>query len=252
VESCKREAGFVLSGWLWVMLGFLSFPAHGQEYPWLLLSPEKDSRDPEMCDQDEAQSRNMIGVINETEALLHHGVIWKKAAIKNLLKMDAPFCEMHFDAINPVGLSAEEKAILTEYLKRGGFILFFIDTYPYAQDDFWKIKEWPIMDFLTKELPAADPAFTTGKAGDDFPIFNVHYQTETADRIRHELDGNPNTPNRTLLYYQRHLCCFVMGVYGDMEDDAWVPMERPFPKDFSMELKSYQLVVDIYIYSITR
>ena len=205
-----------------------------------------------MCDQDEAESLNMVAVINQTEELLGHHLIWQKATIKKLLAMNAPFCEMHFDAVKPVGLSAEEKSILTEYIKRGGFILLFIDTYPYPQDEFWQVKEWPIIDFLTKELPASDPDFTTGKADDNFPIFNVHYQTQTADQIRHELTGNPNTSNRTLLYYRNRLCCFVMGMYGDLEDDTWVPMSRPFPRDFSMELKSYQLIVNVYIYAIVN
>lgn len=243
---------WLVGGWVCVILGFMSPAAHGQDYPWLYLSPENDSRDAEMCAHDEAQSLNMVAVINQNETFLNHHLVWKKSKIKNLLAMDVPFCEMHFDAINPVGLSAEEKGILSEYLKRGGFILFFIDTYPYYQDDFWRIKEWPMIDFLTKELPASDPDFTTGKATDDYPIFKVHYQTETADAIRHELEGNPNTPNRTLLFYRNRLCCFVMGVYGYLEDDAWVPMSRPFQSDFSMELKSYELILNVYIYAIVR
>ncbi len=244
--------GCVIRGCVWLMLGFLSFAVHGQDYPWVFLNPESDSRDPEMCDHDEASSSNMIDVINDSETLLDHRLVWGKAKIKNLLAMDVPFCEMHFDAINPIGLSMEEKAILGEYLKRGGFILFFIDTYPYYQDDFWRIKEWPIIDFLTKELPASDPDFTTGKATDSFPIFKIHYQTETADEIRHELEGNPNTPNRTLLFYRSRLCCFVMGAYSYLEDDTWVSMARPFPRRFSMVLKSYQLIVNVYIYAIVR
>ncbi len=197
----RHWAGIVIRGCVWVALGFFSHVAHGQDYPWLLLSPEKDSRDPEMCAHDEAESMNMVTVIDRNETFLNHRLEWKKAQIKDLLAMDVPFCEMHFDAINPIGLSTEEKAILTEYLKRGGFILFFIDTYPYYQDDFWKVKEWPMIDFLTKELPGSNPDFTAGRATDDFPIFKVHYQTETADAVRHELEGNPNTCNRTLLYY---------------------------------------------------
>jgi len=234
------------------MLVFLPQPVHGLEYPWILLSPESDSRDSEMCDHDEAQSLNMVAVINQTETLFNHHVIWKKAAIKNLLALEAPFCEMHFDAVKPIGLSAEEKSILSEYIKRGGFILFFIDTYPYPQDEFWAVKEWPIIDFLTKELPASDSDFTTGRATDDFPIFKVHYQTETADAIRHELNGNPNTPNRTLLFYKNRLCCFVMGEYGYLENDEWIPNPRPFSRQFSQELKSYQLTVNIYTYSIVK
>jgi hypothetical protein len=242
----------LVGGCVWVMLGFWPLAGHGQDYPWLYLSPEHDSRDAEMCARDEAQSVNMAAVINRNETFLNHHLVWKKARIKNLLAMEDPFCEMHFDAINPLGLSPEEKSIISEYLKRGGFILFFIDTYPYYQDDFWKIKEWPMIDFLTRELPASNPDFTTGKATDDYPIFKVHYQTETAEWIRHELEGNPNTPNRTLLFYRNRLCCFVMGVYGYLEDDTWVPKSRPFESDFSIELKSYELILNVYIYAIVR
>ncbi len=139
---------------------------------------------------------------------------------------------MHFDGVNPGGLSVEEKSILGEYLKRGGFILFFIDTYPYSQDEFWAVKQWSVIDFLTKELPASDPDFTTGRATDDFPIFKVHYQTETADAIRHELNGNPNTPNRTLLFYRNRLCCFVMGEYGYLGGRHLGPHAQTISKRF--------------------
>ncbi len=234
------------------MILMLSLPVHGLDYPWVLLSPANDSREADVRDQDEAQSSNMVAVINRNETLFGHHLVWSKAEIKDLPKLAAPFCEMHFDAVKPFWLTPEEKSILTDYLKRGGFILFFIDAYPYPQDEFWSVKEWPIIDFIAKELPASDSAFTTGRATDDFPIFKVHYQTETADSIRHELTGNPNTPNRTLLFYRKRLCCFVMGNYSYLEDGEWVPMPRPFPQQFSMVLKSYQLVVNIYTYSILQ
>jgi hypothetical protein len=175
-----------------------------------------------------------------------------KIPIKHLLSARTAFCEMHFDAVRPLVLTANEKGILREYLKRGGFILFFIDTYPYAQDEFWPVKEWPLIDFLKLELPAADSDFTTGRATDDFPIFGIHYKTQTADAIRHELLGNPNTPNRTLLFYQGRLCCFVMGRYGYFDGGEWVPMSRPFEGDMSMDPKSYRLIVNIYNYSIVQ
>jgi hypothetical protein len=242
----------LLLGCLWFVVGPVLSTVRGEEYPWLLLYPRNDSRDPGMCDEDEASSRDMISVFNQDEPLLHNAVVWRKGSIENLLSQQAPFCEFHFDAIKPVGFTAAEKSILIEYLKRGGFILFFIDTYPYTQDEFWKIKQWPVIDFLTLELPAADPDFTVGKVNDASPIFSVHYQTETADQIRHELEGNPNTPNRTVVSYKGRICCFVMGMYAYLEDDTWVPYSRPFPRDFSMVLKSYELIVNLYIYAILR
>ena len=192
---------------LGLIFAFFSAPVRALEYPWTYLTAENDSRDPEVQDQDEAQSQNMIQVMNDQEPFFNHRLFWRKSAIENLLTQDAPFCEMHFDAVKPFSFTPAEKSILAEYLKRGGFILFFIDAYPYPQDEFWKIKQWPLIDFLTTELPASDPDFAVGRATDAFPIFKVRYHTETADAIRHELTGNPNTPNRTLLFYQKRLCC---------------------------------------------
>ncbi len=226
--------------------------ARGADYPWTMLVPEHDSRDPEMVAQDETRSMKIIAAMNESEPLLHQNLTWHKTSIRSLLQVQAPFCEMHFDAINPVGFTASEKRILAEYLKRGGFVLFYVDTYPYPQADFWKVKEWPVIDFLTRELPALDPAFTVGRASDDDPIFRVHYRTQTADAIRHELTGNPNTPNRTQIFYKGRLCCFVMGDYAYLEGGEWVPFERPFPTEYTIEEKSYELIVNIYVYAITN
>jgi len=248
----RAMQGGLVAGWAALTLGLFSIAANGQDCPWILLSPQNDSRDADMCELDEAWSMNLVNVINANNELLNQHLTWGKCSIKKLLSMDVPFCELHFDAINPVGFTAEEKSILAEYLKRGGFILFFIDTYPYAQEDFWKVKQWPVIDFLTRELPASDPDFTTGKATDNFDIFKVHYLTETADSIRHELEGNPNTPNRTLLFYRNRLCCFVMGRYSYLEDNTWVGEPKPFIRDLSSDPKSYQLVVNVYIYAVVR
>jgi hypothetical protein len=230
----------------------MGLPAEALDYPWGILIPENDSRDQEMRAYDEADSVNMISVINESEKPFHHHLFGVKVPIKNLLSAKTAFCEMHFAAVRPLVLTPDEKAILQEYLKRGGFILFFIDTYPYAQDEFWKVKDWPLIDFVRQELPGADPRFTAGRATDDFSIFGIHYKTQTADAIRHELLGNPNTPNRTLLFYEGRLCCFVMGKYGYLDGDTWVPRPRPFANDFSMDPKSYRLIVNIYNYSIVQ
>jgi hypothetical protein len=40
--------------------------------------------------------------------------------------------------------------------------------------------------------------------------------------------------------------------YGNLEDDQWVAETRPFSREFSSELKSYQLIVNIYTYSIVQ
>jgi hypothetical protein len=158
----------------------MGLPAEALDYPWGILIPENDSRDQEMRAYDEADSVNMISVINESEKPFHHHLFGVKVPIKNLLSAKTAFCEMHFAAVRPLVLTPDEKAILQEYLKRGGFILFFIDTYPYAQDEFWKVKDWPLIDFVRQELPGADPRFTAGRATDDFSIFGIHYKTQTA------------------------------------------------------------------------
>ena len=56
-----------------------------------------------------------------------------KTTISRLLSSGTPFCHFHFDAVKPLILSAEEKEILREYFRRGGFILFQEDCYPYDQ-----------------------------------------------------------------------------------------------------------------------
>jgi hypothetical protein len=254
VRDCRRCVGkswhALFTGVLaWLMLTVGTGRVHGVEYQWVLLEPQNDSRDTDVRDRDAAWSRNMVNVMNENEDLFHHHLAWKETPITKLLQLDVPFCEMHFDAVKPFWLTAEEKKIIAEYLKRGGFILFFIDAYPYPQDEFWKVKQWPLIDFLARELPASDPDFSASRATDDDPLFKIHYQTETADAIRHELTGNPNTVDS----YRKRLCCFVMGWYNVLnDDDEWEAEPRPFSREFSSELKSYQLIVNIYTYSIVQ
>jgi hypothetical protein len=126
-------------GGLCLVLALLGLPAKGLDYPWGILIPENDSRDAEMRAYDDANFANTMAVINDSEKPLHHHLVPRMVRVKDLLAVNMPFCEMNFDAVRPLVLTADEKAILQEYLKRGGFILFFIDAYPYTQDEFWKI-----------------------------------------------------------------------------------------------------------------
>jgi len=190
--------------------------------------------------------------MNDTEKVFRHQLAWNKVAIKNLLASSAPFCELRFDAVNPLVLTDQEKAILREYFVRGGFILFQEDAYPYFQDEFWSVKEWPVIDFLTKELPALDPDFTVQKVTDSHQLFHQYYNTQTAEFTKHELQDNPYTPNRTLLSYRGHPCAFVYGRYYLIEDGKWVAMPRPFEPVFSADPRGYQLTVNIYVYSQTH
>ena len=245
----RRRHQAILLGLVWLCL---SAAGRATVYPWVVLVPEHDSRDPEMVMEDEAESRGCVETINNSEKLFDHHLVWGKVPIRRLLEVTTPFCEIRFDAIHPLLLTDEEKKILKEYFQRGGFLFCMIDAYPYSEEQFWPVSHWAFIDFLTRELPAADPGFTVGRATDQFPIFSFYYKTETADAIRHELSGNVNTPNRTLLFYRGRLCVFVMGQYNYLEDGHWVPMERPFPMTFSAQLKSYQLIVNVYAYSIAH
>ena len=242
--------GIALSAWL--TLSFWTTPARALIYPWVLLEPEHDSRDPDMIDSDRAHSQNLVAIVGASEKIFDHHLVWCEIPIRKLLSISAPFCELHFDAIHQLTLTAEEKQVLKEYIKRGGFLLCFIDAYPYSEDQYWPVKQWNFIDFLTHELPASDPGFTVGRATDAFPIFSFYYKTRTADAIRHEFAGNPNTPNRTLLFYRGRLCVFVMGDYGYFDGAQWVPLDRPFPRSFSTDPKSYELMVNIYAYSIAH
>ena len=58
-----------------------------------------------------------------------------------------------FDAVKPLILTDLEKSILREYFIRGGFILFEEDAFPYSQDEFWSVKEWPVIDLSDHIVP---------------------------------------------------------------------------------------------------
>ncbi len=206
-QKNARRFSFALA---WLLLPICPARLDAAEYQWVLLEAQNDSRDPEVREQDAAWSLNMVAVMNQSEDLFRHHLVWKEVSIDKLLEMNVPFCEMHFDAVKPFWLTPKEKSILAEYFRRGGFILFFIDAYPYDQDEFWKVKQWPLIDFLRKELPR-ESDFTASRVNDDFPLFSIHYQAEVNEEIRHELDDNPNTPNRTGVFYRTGyaLWCWV-------------------------------------------
>jgi hypothetical protein len=234
-----------------------SFSTHARAddvYSWTVLTPENDSRDDDERDFDEFDSKSLVTGMNEVEEIFGHRLVWDKIAIKDLLATCPPFCELRFDAVHPLILTAAEKAILQEYFRRGGFVLFQEDTYPYGQDEFWAVKSWPVIDFIRKELPAADPQFTVDRATDAHLIFHNYYQTRTADATRHELEGNPYTPNRTLLFFRGSPCAFVYGRYNLIDDytGKWDPAPRPFEHIFSLEEHGYQLTVNIYFYAMSH
>ena len=227
------------------------YRARGQscDLPWTVLIPENDSRAPDVRDYDLFDSRSLVFGMNKSEKVFGRHLVWSKLAVKDLPAHFTPFCELRFDAVNPLVLTEAEKKILREYFTRGGFILFQEDAYPYSQDEFWSVHSWPVIDFLTKELPASDPDFSAQKVTDAHPLFHIHYDTQTAALTRHELQDNPSTPNRTLLFYRGRPCAFVYGRYNLMEDGKWVAKPRPFVKIFSSDPRGYQLTVNIYVYA---
>jgi hypothetical protein len=238
---------------LTLLLGFICPVcglAQATSYSWTVLIPENDSRAADVRDYDEFDSKSLVMNMNESEKIFRHRLVWNKAALKDLLALAPPFCELRFDAVNPLILTDREKAILKEFFARGGFVLFQEDAYPYSQDEFWSVKSWPVIDFLTRELPAADSDFKVEKVTDAHPLFHQYYNTQTGELTRHELEDNPYTPNRTLLSYRGHACAFVYGRYNYIEDGKWVAMPRPFRHFFSWDPKGYELTVNIYFYAV--
>ncbi len=240
-----------LRRWLLVIALLAGWPAAAPAltYPWTVLIPRNDSRDPAVRSQDAFDSLSLVSSMNETETIFGHQLVWRMTPISRLLDSMTPFCELRFDAVNPLVLTADEKAILREYFARGGFVLFQEDAYPYDQDTFWSVKRWPVIDFLTRELPAGDPGFTITKITDDHPLFHQRYNTRTSDATRHELEGNPYSPNRTLVCYRGNPCAFVYGRYGVIEDGKWIATPRPFERIFSLDPRGYELTVNIYAYA---
>jgi hypothetical protein len=239
------------------ILVFLSVLARaaGTEYPWVVLTPADDSRSAHMRQWDEGESLNTVSVINLREELFDHRLVWKKAAVRELLSMDAPFCELRFDAVHPFRWSAGEKSILAEYLRRGGFILFLLDAYPYSQDEFWAIGQWPVIDFITKELPGADRDFSPGKAGADLSVFKSPKPVHTPDWIQYELSGNARSCDRTMLSYQGRLCGFVIGEYSNYRlngKGGWIGLTRDPPMFYLFGEQNIDLIVNLYASSMLR
>lgn len=199
---------------------------------------------------DAFDSQSLVASMNASEKLFGHHLAWSRVPITKLLSVSTPFCELRFDAVHPLVLTDEEKRVLIEYFKRGGFVLFQEDAYPYTQDEFWAVHSWPVIDFLKQELPANDPDFKVTKIDDSHTLFNQVYHTKTADATRHELEGNPFTPNRTFVTYRGRACAFVYGRYSYLDESSgkWLAEERPFKREFSLETRGYQLTVNIYAY----
>jgi len=243
---------------LFLGLGLLSSPGNplramnaseDSDFSWTMLAPQNDSRPPDVRIFDDHLSQSMLDSMNENEPIFHHRLTWRKQPISHLLSISAPFCELPFDAVHPQILTPKEKEIVKEYFKRGGFILLCEDAYPYPQDEFWAVKSWPIIDFITKELSASDPDFTWEKVTEKHQVFHQHLETNLPDSEKMELEGNPYSPYLIMVYYKGHPCAFVEAQFYHIEDDKWVDLPRPYVYVFDQNIEGYALTVNLYVYA---
>ncbi len=189
----------------------------------------------------------MVDSMNKTEKVFHGQLNWQTAKINDLLSISAPFCELDFDMVKPFYLTTREKMILKEFLGRGGFLLLAEDAYPYTDEEILKVHSWPVIDFITKVLPAQNPDFQIVKVTNAHPILHQFYQTKMLDAEIHEFKINPYLPDFQLLTYRGHPCAFIYANYTcDDKDDRWVTEERPFSSLIMPE--DYAFNVNLYIY----
>lgn len=232
--------------------GTLPMPGWAEQpsYTWTVLAPEKDSRPQDVREFDEIQSKTTVRDMNATDEVFHHRLTWQKVPIKDLLSASAPFCEFDFDAVKPQTLTAKEKTILREYLSRGGFILLSQDVYPYTREEYWPVKSWPVIDFFTKELPAADTDFKVERITEKHPIFHEYYKTRIVEPEKLELQENPNCPDFTLITYRGRPCIFIYGTYV-CDGVQWITLPRPFGVLFTVSTyaEDNALDVNLYIYA---
>ncbi len=63
---------------------------------------------------------------------------------------------------------------------------------------------------------------------------------------------NPNYRGRTMVLFKGRPVVFFMGRYSVERNGRRVPLARPFPQTIGMEIKSYYLILNIYIYALTH
>jgi len=217
-------------------------------YSWTLVLPKNETRAKDVVARDDFEAREMVQGMNTVEAVFHHRLTLQRTSISGLLSKPAPFCELDFDAVHPFVPTSEEKKVLHEYFARGGFMLMSEDVYPYTRAETLAVKSWPIVDFVTKELPAVDPNFTVERVTEKHPIFHQFYTAKTPKALSNELALNPRLPDFTLVSYKGHPCVFFTANCVCNETE-WVPLPRPFPENTSIMEESYALVVNLYVYA---
>jgi len=237
-------------GLIVVLLSVLPCPVLAQlpTYTWTSLIPQHDSRPADMRKYDRDTLSAMIVNMNATEKVFHQQLTWQELPIRRLLKVPAPFCELDFDPLHPLILTTQEKAILREYLGRGGFLQLGTDVYPYSQKELASVTKWPVVDFVTKELPALDPDFTVEKITEKHPIYHQYYSTYVPAPERWALRTFPHLPDCTLVSHKGHPCVFIYSNYY-CEGDHWVVLPRPFNEDTDWIAEDYAMNVNLYIYT---
>jgi hypothetical protein len=239
--------------WLGIFLlsvSALICPVHAQlpTYTWTSLIPENDSRPADMRKYDRDTLGAMVVNMNATEAIFHHELTWHELPIRHLLNTSAPFCEIDFDPLHPLVFTPEEKTILKEYLARGGFVQFGTDTYAYSQEEIASVTQWPIVDFITKELPAEDHDFTVEKINETHPLYRQYYHTTIPPPELWALKTFPHLPDCLLVSHKGHPCAFFYSNYY-CDGGRWIVLDRPFNEDTDWIAEDYAMNVNLYIYT---
>jgi hypothetical protein len=217
-------------------------------YTWTCLVPEHDTRDADLRKYDKDMSQQMIANMNETEQVFHHQLSWQEVPVGKLLVAHAPFCEIDYDPLHPLVLTDREKFILKEYLQRGGFLVLGEDVYPYTEDQIATVTKWSVIDYIIKDLPAADHDFAAAKVDESHPIYHQYYKTLVPAAERWALGRFPTLPDCTMVTYKGHPCAFVYANYF-CDNDQWIQLPRPFSEDHEWIAEDYAMNVNLYIYA---
>ncbi len=246
---CSRRQRFT-SRLILIALVLTGTCLKAETFPWVFLLPRHDTRDAEMQAWDEEDSQACLSTFNHSGIFPGQPFIWQRRPVAEVLESAAPFAELRFDAAHPMELDGDEKKALSEWLRRGGFLLLIEDAYPYSQAELRSQPTLPVFEFFTRELPASDPGFSVSRVGDGHPIFHIFYQTWTVDSVAREMKENAHYRGRTLITYQGRPVAFFMGRYWREEEGRWLAAPRPLPRNFSLDIKSYKLTLNLYIYAI--
>jgi len=217
---------------------------------WVALRPANDVRNLDMRNHDESWQRRVVEVAN-TSGDFEQKFRFEALPIKDLLKKPVPYTVLCWDPVQRMELMEEEKRILQEYLKRGGFLLMVENFYAYWQADYRKADIPRMFEFFTKELPKRDPKFYAEEARDSHPIFRQLLTHKSDPAFAREASQNPNYRGGTILLYNGQMVGCVFGYYGFDDGTQFVPAVRPY-RDFELTVESYRLLLNVYVYAATH